>query len=203
MGLYDRYVLPYLIEVGCGVEALAPMRRETARELQGAVLEIGFGSGMNLPFLPSAVTHLLAVDPSSRGRELARKRLAQAPCPVEFVGLDAQSIALPDASADTALCTFTLCTIPEPLTALREVRRILKPGGTLHLLEHGRAPDPGVQRWQDRLNGVQQTLFGGCNLNRDIAGLVRAAGFRFEPHEAGYMSGTPRTHGYVTRALAS
>lgn len=202
MGWYESRVVPRLIDLSCGMAMLAPMRRATSEGLHGTVLEIGFGSGLNLPHLPAAVTRLLAVDPSGRARELASKRLASAPCPVEFVGLDAEKLALDTASADSALCTFTLCTIPDARAALEELRRVLKPGGTLHLLEHGGAPDVRVRRWQDRLNGLQRTLCGGCNLNRDIAALVREAGFDLEQREAGYLEGAPRTHGYLTRAVA-
>jgi SAM-dependent methyltransferase len=202
MGFYDDKIVPWLVDVACGVKDIEPARRETAAELHGTVLEIGFGSGLNLPFLPAPVTQLLAVDPSQRGRELARRRLANTRVPVQFVGLDAQAIKADSASADCALCTFTLCTIADPLPALHEVKRILKPGGRLYLLEHGRAPDPGVRRWQDRLNGLQRTLCGGCNLNRDLAALVQEAGLRFQARESGYLPKTPRTHGFVTRAVA-
>ncbi len=203
MSIYEDSIVPWLIDVCCTSALFTDARRAVTADLEGTVLEIGFGSGSNLPFLPAAVTRLLAVDPALRGRKLARKRLAKSACPVDFIGLDAQQIQLDDASADSALSTFSLCTIPDPVSALREVKRILKPGGRLYLLEHGRSPDVGVWRWQERLNGVQRTLFGGCHINRDITALVRAAGFTLETCHADYMPHLPRPHGYVTRAVTA
>src|SRR6185312_12711481 len=136
-----------------------------------------FGFGLNLPFLPAGVERVLAVDPSETARKIGRARIDEARCPVELIGLDATRIEADTHSADCALSTFTLCTIDDVDSALREVRRILKPGGRLLFLEHGRAPDAGILRWQNRLNPLQRTLCGGCNLNRDIAALLKQAGF--------------------------
>ncbi|MFT3927508.1 MAG: class I SAM-dependent methyltransferase [Myxococcales bacterium] len=197
MGFYDEYVLPHCIDLACGLRALGPRREQVVRELRGDVLEIGFGSGLNLPFLTADVTRVLAVDPSGGARKIARKRIAQARCPVEFVGLEAEVIRLETASVDSALSTFTMCTIPEVEQALREVKRVLKPGARLCFLEHGRAPDAGVARWQDRLNGLQRFACGGCQLNRDIPELVRAAGFEIEQLDSEYMPQSPRTHGFL------
>lgn len=202
MSFYERCLLPYCIDWTCGAKVFARERRKTSAELSGTVLEIGFGSGLNLPHLPAAVTRLLAVDPSQQGRRIARKRLAQATAAVDFIGFDAERIAAEDASVDAALCTFTLCTIPHADRALREVRRILKPGGKLHFLEHGRAPDVRVARLQDRLNGLQRAIAGGCNLNRDIARLISDAGFRLASVEAGYFPKMPKTHGFLVRGSA-
>jgi ubiquinone/menaquinone biosynthesis C-methylase UbiE len=197
MGFYSERILPWCIELSCGMKALVPERKRVAEGLHGTVLEVGFGSGLNVPLLPAAVTRLLAVEPSERARGIAGKRVASAGCSVEFVGLDAQRIQLDDASADTALSTFTLCTIPDVDRALREVRRILKPGGRLFFLEHGRAPEAGVARWQDRLNGVQRVIAGGCNINRDIPALLAGAGFELALVDAAYFAKMPRTHGYL------
>ena len=202
MGFYDDFVVPYLIDVCCGMKDLVPERQKATSGLSGAVLEIGFGSGLNLPHYPREVTRVLAVDPSERARHLGRKRIAAAHCPVETIGLDAEVIGAGDATADTALSTFTLCTVPSAERALCEVHRILKPGGRLFFLEHGRAPDPGVARWQDRLNGLQGAICGGCNLNRDIAALVEGAGFRLETREMAYFPKMPRTHGFLYRGTA-
>lgn len=202
MGFYGDKIVPYCVELGCGTKALIPDRRKVVADLHGTVLEIGFGSGLNVPHLPQTVTRLLAVDPSERARGIGHKRIAAAHCPIRFIGRDAERIQTEDASADAALCTFTLCTIPEAERALREVRRVLKPNGRLHFLEHGRAPDASVARWQDRLNGMQKVLAGGCHLNRDIPALLQGAGFLVQSLEAAYHPKLPRTHGYLYRGSA-
>jgi SAM-dependent methyltransferase len=197
MGLYERHLLPRIIDFACAAPELIPYRRKVVSQARGTVLEIGFGSGLNLPLLPAAVDRVLAVDPSETAHELARKRIAAASCAVDSIGLEAERIAAETASADCALSTFTLCTIDDVAGALREVRRILKPGGRFLFVEHGRAPDPGTLRWQDRMNSLQRYLCGGCNLNRDIAALVRDAGFTLQDLEQGYVPGLPRTHAYL------
>lgn len=202
MGFYDDYILPWCIDVSCGMKALKPERARLAAELHGSVLEVGFGSGLNLPFMPPSVTRVLAVEPSVRARQLAQPRIDAASCKVEFAGLDAQRVQLDDASADCALSTFTLCTIPEAERALAEIKRILKPGGRLFVLEHGAAPDEGVARWQARLNGFQRSIAGGCNLNRDIRGLLTRAGFSAGAIRGGYFPKMPRTHGYLYAGAA-
>jgi ubiquinone/menaquinone biosynthesis C-methylase UbiE len=203
MGLYSDVVVPYCVELSCGVKALIPEREKAVAGLSGRVLEIGFGSGLNLPHYPAAVTQVLAVDPSERARRIGRRRIEGARVPVTFVGLDAERIDAPSASADAALCTFTLCTIPDARRALAEVRRILKPGAPLHFLEHGRAPDAAVARWQDRLNPVQRAVAGGCNVNRDMRALLEAAGFRISELHTGYFPKMPRTHGYLYAGRAT
>jgi ubiquinone/menaquinone biosynthesis C-methylase UbiE len=203
MAFYDDFVVPYCIELTCGMKDLVPERRKVAAGLHGVVLEIGFGSGLNVPHYPGAVTRVVGVDPSLRARKIGRKRIEASRAPVELIGLEAERIPLPDASVDSALSTFTLCTIPDAERALREVRRVLSPGGSLFFLEHGRAPDPKVSRWQDRLNGLQRAIAGGCNLNRDIRALVESAGFRLESVEADYFPKGPRTHSYLYSGRAS
>lgn len=178
MGFYEDRVLPRIVDVACGSKRMAPLRIELCAPLAGEVLELGFGSGTNLPFLPAGVTRLYAVDPSDGGRRLAAKRLADSTTPVDFVGLDGQQLGLEDGSVDHVLCAFTLCTIPDPPAALAEVRRVLRPGGSFHFLEHGRHPKPSVQAWQRRLNPIQGRLFGGCHLDRAPAELCEAAGLQ-------------------------
>lgn len=195
MGLYERQVLPRVIDKLCGAKDMTVLRRHAVEGLHGTVLEIGFGSGLNVPVYPPEVTHVYAVDPATVGRKLAAKRLAASPVHVEFVGLDGQSIPLPDASCDSALSTYTLCTIPDPARALAEVRRVLKPGGTFHFVEHGIAPDPEVVVKQRRIEPVNKRLAGGCHLTRDHWSLVEAAGFTLDRREAEYGKG-PRPYSF-------
>jgi len=189
VGFYDEQVLPRAIDLVMDTGVMRKLRKRTLAPVSGTVLEVGFGSGLNLPFYPSAVERLLAVDPAMVGRKLAGKRLDAVEFDVEFVGLDGQQIPLDDDAVDSAVCTWTLCTIPDADRALREVARILRPGGTLRFVEHGRHPDPGVARWQDRLNPIQNRFAGGCNLNRPIDDIVRDAGFALDELDTFAMPG--------------
>ena len=201
MGWYRTQVVPRIINVCCGM-APAEIRQRVCADLTGEVVEVGFGSGLNVPHYPSAVTRVLAVEPADVGFAKAGKRLAAASVPVERIGLDGQRLPLTDASVDNALSTWTLCTIPDAGAALREIRRVLKPGGRLQFVEHGLSPDHGVARWQHRLNGVQQAVAGGCNINRPIDQLLTAAGFRVERMENGYEKGAPKPLGYLFEGAA-
>lgn len=192
MGIYHEQVLPRIINVACGMRTTAPLRRRVCEGLHGQVLEIGFGSGLNVPHYPAAVTGVWAIEPADTGWKLARKRLGATSVAVERRGLDGQSIPLPDDSCDTALSTWTMCTIPDIAAALREVRRVLKPGGTLHFVEHGLAPDEKVQHTQHRLEPLQKRLFGGCHLTREIADLLTDAGFTLAEVDVFYQDGAPR-----------
>lgn len=180
------------------------LRAEACRCLSGEVLEVGFGSGLNLPYYPPAVTAVTAVEPSAVARRLAARRIAALPAPVVFAGTDAARLPLPDGSFDSALSTLTLCTIPDVTGALAEIHRVLRPGGVLHFFEHGLAPDPVVQRWQRRLAPVQRRVFAGCRLTRDIRGLISSAGFALEEIEESYLPGPPpsRPFVYVSRGRA-
>ena len=202
MGCYGERVLPHIINFACGLKAVDPLRRRVCDGLEGEVLEIGFGSGLNVPFYPAAVTRVAAVEPSDVGWKLAGKRLSAARVPVERSGLDGQSLPFEDNSLDSALSTWTMCTIPDIATALSEVRRVLKPGAKLHFVEHGLAPDEKVQRWQRRLNPVEQRLFGGCNLTRPIADLVTAAGFTITELDVFYEDGAPKVLGADSLGVA-
>jgi len=192
MGVYGDHVLPRLIDVACGLQAVEPLRRRVCDGLAGDVVEIGFGSGLNVPFYPAAVSRVAAVEPADVGWKLAAKRLAATSVPVERSGLDGQSLPFADGSFDAALSTWTLCTIPDVAAALREVRRVLKPGGTLRFVEHGLAPDEGVRRWQHRLEPVQKKVFGGCHLTRPVVELLTAAGFEITELDVFYEEGTPK-----------
>lgn len=181
MGFYEEQVLPRAIDLLCGNAAMADVRRPVVAGLSGTVLEIGFGSGPNVGLYPPDVERVLAVDPAIVGRRLAERRRVAHPDPiVEYVGLDGAHLDLPDGSVDHALSTWTLCTIPDVQSALAEVRRVLRPGGSLHFVEHGLADEPNVRRWQHRLEPVQKRVAGGCHLTRDIPELLQQAGFRIE-----------------------
>lgn len=168
-------------------------------------MEIGFGTGLNLPHLPQAVTVLRAVEPLGVGVALAADRRRASSVPVEVSGLDGQSLPFDDASADGVLCTWTLCSIPDPVAAVREVRRVLRPGGALHFVEHGCAPDEGVRRWQDRCNPIQRRVACGCNLNRDIPAVIAEGGLRVDQLSTYDVKGVPRALGatFEGRAVAA
>jgi SAM-dependent methyltransferase len=195
MGFYERRILPRIIDATCGVRSAEPLRRRVCEGLAGDVVEIGFGSGLNVPFYPSKVTRVAAVEPADLSWRLAEKRLNATAVPVHRSGLNGQVLPFADDSFDTALSTWTLCTIPDVAAALRELRRVLKPGGTLHFLEHGLAPDARVRVWQQRLDPIEKRLFGGCHLTRPIVELVTAAGFSINEVDLFYEQGAPKFAG--------
>lgn len=190
MGWYEKYVVPPMIDLACSAKPVRKQREKIVPRARGDVLEIGIGSGLNLPYYDrEQVSHVWGLEPSEELREKARRRLEDHPLPLDFIDLPGEQIPLDDNSVDTVLLTYTLCTIPDPLTALEGMRRVLKPGGTLLFCEHGRAPDASVQKWQDRLNGTWCRLAGGCNMNRDIPALLREGGFRIVDEERMYIPG--------------
>jgi ubiquinone/menaquinone biosynthesis C-methylase UbiE len=192
MGIYGEHVLPRIVNLACGMKTNEPLRRRVCEELEGDVVEIGFGSGLNVPFYPDRVKRVAAVEPADLGWKLAEKRVSETSIPVERSGLDGQSLPFPDNSYDTALSTWTLCTIPDVATALGEVRRVLKPGGTLHFVEHGLAPDESVRRWQRRLEPIQKRAFGGCHLTRPVVEMLKGAGFTITELDEFYEDGAPK-----------
>lgn len=168
------------------------LRERVCAGLYGRALEIGFGSGRNVPFYPPELTRVSAVEPADLGWRMAAARVAESPVPVQRAGLDGQALPFEDNSFDSALSTWTLCTIPDIALALREVRRVLVPGGQLHFAEHGLAPDAEVRKWQNRLDPIQGVIAGGCHLNRDIRALLSEAGFEITEVDRFYDSPSPR-----------
>jgi ubiquinone/menaquinone biosynthesis C-methylase UbiE len=189
VGFYRQQVVPRLVDRMCGARGMTKWRAEAIEGLRGRVVEIGFGSGLNVELYPAEVDVVLAVEPAALARRLAEKRVVRSTVPVEHIGLDGQAIALDDDSCDGALSTFTLCTIPDPGRALGEVRRVLRPGGQFHFLEHGLSPDPGVAVWQRRIEPFQRRLADGCHLTRDPVAMIEEAGFTVVRSEQRYAQG--------------
>lgn len=204
MGLYSRYILPKLIHCACGVKPVMRQRQKVVPQAHGRVLEVGIGSGLNLPFYDAAkVEKVWGLDPDPVMNEMAREAAGSAPFDVEILGLPGDRIPLEDASADTVLVTYTLCTIPETGPALEQIRRVLKPGGELIFCEHGAAPDAGVRRWQDRINPIWKRFAGGCHLNRAIPTLLEEGGFEIRRLDTMYLPGwRPATFNYWGSAVA-
>src|SRR4051812_5964487 len=192
MGAYTEQVLPRIINVACNVKEARAQRRRVCEGLSGEVVEIGFGSGLNVPHYPAAVTAVAAVEPADVGWRLAVKRLRESSIPVPRARPGGQAPPFEGDRFDAAVSTWTMCTIPDLDAALHELRRVLKPGGTLHFVEHGLAPDEGVRRWQHRLEPLQKRLFGGCHLTRPIADLIRDAGFTIAELDTYYEKGSPK-----------
>ncbi len=202
MGLYDEQILPRLIDVALGGREFGRLRARVASELEGEVLEVGFGSGRNVPYYPPSVKRVRAVDPATVGRKLAAKRTAASSVPVEFIGLDGQDLPLDDGSVDHVLTTWTLCTIPDAHGALTEIRRVLRPGGSLHFLEHGRSPDRRIADWQERLTPITTRIAGGCHPNRPIGELLTNAELEVARLENYYVRG-PKSLGYMYEGVAA
>jgi SAM-dependent methyltransferase len=201
VGLYNDHILPRILNAAMGMAMLAEERRKCLAGVRGRVLEVGFGSGHNLPYYPDGVEKVVAIDPSVVSARLARKRIEQASFPVEYLAVQGEQIPAADASFDSIVSTFTLCSIPDVRSALGQMRRVMKPDGRFFFVEHGRSHDPAVQRWQDRLNGLQKTICGGCNLNRDIEKLVIDAGFEIVALDEYDIKG-PRISSHLYRGVA-
>ena len=206
MGFYENRVLPHVIELACGTKPISKQREKIVPRAEGRVLEVGMGSGHNIPFYdPDRVEMVWGLEPSEGMRRKAQVRLAQAPFEVEWLDLPGEEIPLDDDSADTVLLTFTLCTIPDYRVALAQMRRVLKPGGRLLFSEHGAAPDSGVRKWQDRVNPIWKKVAGGCNINRQVPEAIKEAGFAIQELDTMYLPGTPsiaafQYWGYATLA---
>lgn len=198
MGFYDKYVLPRFIGAACGTKPILKQRDKVVPHCEGRVLEVGMGTGHNLDFYdPAKVDMVFGLEPAPDMVKRAKPLAEKAPFPVEFIDLPGEEIPLEDNSVDTVLLTYTLCTIPDTLKAMQNMRRVLKPGGKLIFSEHGRAPDAAVEKWQNRLNGVWGKIAGGCNINRDIPTLIEAGGFTITDLDQMYVPSTPKILGYT------
>lgn len=197
MGLYSRFILPPLLSMAMGAKPITYQRKKIVPEASGTVLEIGAGAGHNFPFYDARkVSKVIALEPAAEMVARAKKRLKDTAVPVEFIGLEAERIPLPDASVDTVLVTYTLCTIPDAATALAGMVRVLKPGGAFLFCEHGAAPDEKVARWQRRIEPVWKRIAGGCHLCRPVPDLIKGAGLAIDRMETMYLPGTPRFAGF-------
>ena len=201
---YDRHVLPYVLDFACGLKPVRQQREKVVPLARGRVLEIGIGTGLNLAYYDKAkVQKIVGLDPALEMHRLARKRMKKAGLAVELSGLSAEKIPFESGAFDTVLVTYTLCSIPDPVAALKEMRRMLAPGAKLIFCEHGLAPDASVRRWQDRLTPVWSKLGGGCHLNRDIPRLLREAGFHSADIQSMYLPGPrPLTYNYWGTAVS-
>jgi ubiquinone/menaquinone biosynthesis C-methylase UbiE len=202
MGYYSDNVLPRILNKAMDAKIQRAARARVCEGLHGEVVEIGFGSGLNLAYYPAEVTRVVAVEPSSVSMQLARPRLATSTASVELGGLDGQHLDLPSEQFDAVLSTWTLCTIPDLTAALAEVRRVLKPGGEFHFVEHGHAPDASVVRWQERLEPLNMRVVGGCHLTRTIADDITRSGFDIEQLDTYYTKGVPKPWGYTYEGRA-
>jgi ubiquinone/menaquinone biosynthesis C-methylase UbiE len=196
MGFYSNWLFPRLLDCVMQQKQMLPFRQRIGVAASGRVLDVGIGSGLNLPFYAGPIDRVIGVDPSPELLRFAEKRASQASVPIELLRGDGEALPIEDRSIDTAVVTFTLCTVCNPAATLGEVRRVLKPGGRLLFAEHGRAPEAGVARWQDRITPVWKHVAGGCHLNRKPDDLMRSAGFAVEALETGYLKG-PRPMGFV------
>ncbi|MGB1403808.1 MAG: class I SAM-dependent methyltransferase [Porticoccaceae bacterium] len=197
MSFYDKYILPHFLNCACGTKPIQYQREKVVPLATGLVLEIGIGSGLNIPFYnTSKVTQVLGLDPSEELNRMARKVAEEKGLAVEFILGGAEAIALPDNHVDTVLVTYTMCTIPQVAEANKEINRVLKPKGKLIFCEHGLAPDANIAKWQNRIDPYWGKIAGGCHLNRNIPALISAAGFTIESMEQMYLPSTPKFAGY-------
>ncbi len=197
MGFYDKHILPRLLNTAMGAKPITYQRKKVVPRAQGRVLEIGFGAGHNLPYYdPGKVERIWALEPSAEMRERSAERRAASAIPLEFIDLPSEKIPLDAESADTILVTYTLCTIPDVMVALGEMRRVMKPSGHMIFCEHGEAPDESVRRWQQRITPVWKVIGGGCHVGRQIPKLIQDAGFKVEDMQTMYLPGTPRFAGF-------
>lgn len=202
---YERHILPYLLDFACGMKTVRRQREKVVPFAQGRILEVGIGTGLNLEYYDkSKVREIVGLDPGMQFHRLARKRIARAGLDVELVGFSAEELPFADASFDSVLVTYTLCSISDPVAALKQMRRVLAPNGRLIFCEHGRAPDEDVRRWQARLQPHWRKIAGGCHLDRDVPMLLNESGFRCDQIQTMYLPGPrPLTYNYWGVAYAA
>jgi len=197
MSLYDKYILPRMLNCACSSKPMVYQRQKVVPLAEGDILEVGIGSGLNLPFYDkSKVNKIWGLDPSKELNRMASKVAAEENLEIDFLISGAEHIPLPDDHVDTILITYTMCTIPEVEQANEEMKRVLKPGGKMIFCEHGKAPDANIHKWQNRINPLWKKIAGGCNLNRDIPALIETSGFKLENLETMYLPSTPKIAGY-------
>jgi len=204
MSLYDKYILPSFLNCACGSKPINYQRQKVVPLAEGIILEVGIGSGLNIPFYDRAkVEKLIGLDPSPELNAMAQKMADQHDLEVEFLLSGAENIPLPDDHVDTVLVTYTMCTIPDALSANKEMLRVLKPGGRMIFCEHGLAPDAKVSKWQSRIDPFWGKIAGGCHLNRDIPELIRSSGFQIQTMDEMYLPSTPKFAGYNYWGIAT
>ncbi len=190
MGFYENHILPHVINLACGVKPVRRQREKVVPSAQGKVLEVGMGTGLNMPYYNGDLVDVIyGLEPNAKSCEMAADPILKAGLNVDFIGLDGQEIPLDNNSVDTVVLTYTLCTIPDARKAVKEMRRVLKPGGKLLFSEHGKAPDEAVRKWQERINPMWKILGGGCNLNRNIPDLIKNGDFTIEALDEMYLPG--------------
>jgi SAM-dependent methyltransferase len=203
VGVYGDQILPRLQDKVMKRKGTADVRRRVCSGLVGDVVEVGFGTGLNVPYYPPEVTRIFAVEPSRVCMQLASERIARSKVPVDLAGLTGERLDLPSDSIDAVLSTWTMCTIPDLAAALEELRRVLKPGGALHFVEHGHAPDATTARWQRRIEPLNKKLAGGCHLTRRVPEFVEQSGFQITHLDTYYFEGEPKPFGYTFEGQAS
>ena len=203
MALYRRLIFPLLCDFALNNPVVTRQRTQLLASAGGQVLEIGFGTGLNLSCYPASVRNLTTADPNPGMHRRARRRAEQLGIQVDHRTIAGEQLPFPDGTFDCVVCTFTLCSVIDPAQVLAEAHRVLRPAGRFLFLEHGLSPDPGVQKWQRRLNGLQQLLGDGCHLDRDIKSLVKGTPFGTVELDEFYAEKTPRTHGYLYRGIAT
>lgn len=198
MGFYDNYILPHILNAACGSNSARKQREKVVPHAEGRVLEIGMGSGLNIPFYQQGkIEKVWGLEPSEGMRKKAKPLVDAAPFDLEWLDLPSEEIPLDDNSVDTVVLTFTLCTIPDTLTAVKQMRRVLKPGGKLLFSEHGKAPDESVLKWQNKIDGIWGKVAGGCHINRDIPHLLEQGGFSIKKVDTMYVPATPKILGFT------